>query len=60
MAAAHPKVKREDERLRNMVHMAQLAALEQDSGRTTGWRKEGAQAEACRVRESKQLKRKLN
>ena len=56
VAAVHPKVEREAERLQNM---AQLAALGQDSGRATGWRKEEEQAEACRVRAIKQLKRKL-
>ena len=42
VSAAHPKVKREDERLQNVAHMARLAALEQASGRATGWRKGGS------------------
>ena len=56
VATVRPTVGRETARLQNMTR---LAALGQDSGRATGWRKEEEQAEACRVRAIKQLKRKL-
>ena len=56
VAAVHPKVAMEAQKLQNL---AQLAMLERGGGRTIGWRKEEEQAEAHRVRTTKQLKRKL-
>ena len=56
VAAVHPKVEREAQRLQNM---AQLTALDQSGGRAMGWRKEEGQAVANRVRTVKQLEKKL-
>ena len=56
VAAVHPKVGKEVQRLQNA---AQLARLEQSGGRTCNWRREEEQTEVRRVRMIKQLKREL-
>ena len=56
VAAVRPKVEKEAQRLQGV---ARLTMLEQSSGRTCGWRREEEQAEAHRVREIGQLRRKL-
>ena len=57
IAAVHPNVQREAKRLRDVAQLAACAL--RNGGGSIGWRGEGMQREACRVRTIKQLERAL-